>query len=192
MGKHNRSPIPSFPPDIDRQRFGDWLSGFVDGEGCFVLTTRKRMPYSQPSPTVRLAISLRADDRPVLDLIRSYLGCGCIGIADRPHAGNDKPAAQFRVNSIVDLAQIIVPHFDLHPLFAKKKRDFAIWRQAVLLCKQVHDRISTVRNNCKWTLAELAEFKSLFVLLRSQRQYQAPALPMPPPKLNPPTRGLFD
>ena len=32
-----KSIIPSFPAEIDRDRFGDWLSGFVDGEGCFGL-----------------------------------------------------------------------------------------------------------------------------------------------------------
>ena len=59
-----------------------YLAGFVDGEGCFVLNYRRDLKKHRPcSPAYyfwrfEFAIVLSEADKPLLELIRSKLGCG--------------------------------------------------------------------------------------------------------------------
>lgn len=119
-------PIPPFPAGIDREQFGHWLSGFVDGEGCF------RLGFYKKKPTAAFSISLRADDKPILELIRSYLGCGKpIYVAKGLNRGKESPIAMYVVTGVPSLHDIIIPHFQRCPLRAKKGNDFVVWSQAI-------------------------------------------------------------
>lgn len=58
---------------VDRD-FGNWLAGFIDGEGSFYITRdKKRRPYR-----ARFSIALRSDDRPILEECKSKSGIGSI------------------------------------------------------------------------------------------------------------------
>lgn len=104
---------------IDFQRDA-WLAGFVDGEGCFTVDERG-IP--------RLTIKLRADDLAVLEGLRASFGGG---LTVHDAAGARRPVASWHVVSKRDLTALL-RYFDRHPLRAKKARDYAIWRQAVIL-----------------------------------------------------------
>lgn len=92
---------------------GNYIAGFVDGEGCFYLNYRreiKRTRKGQPQYyrwTPYFAISMRKDDRNILELIKDTLKCGKI----------------FNLK--------IVPFFRRYSLRAKKRMDFDLWAQAV-------------------------------------------------------------
>lgn len=203
MAKAN--PIAPFPSDIDRDAFGYWLSGFTDGEGCFCLQDGKpRRPNDKSaSLTPSISISLRRDDLPILQLIQSYWQCGGIvhygsyaPKVGRPRLGN--PSSLYYIHAFSDLANIVVPHFERYPLFAKKKRDFAIWKQAVLLKAEVAARKyrglpSGKGCTPKWTDAEVAFYRSLKAALEAGRRYNSKTTSTPdrPPRPNKP-KGLFD
>ena len=63
---------------------GDYVAGFVDGEGCFYLTYRSEIRYERPGKpkyfrwTPYFAINLRQDDKEILEKIRNTLSCGNI------------------------------------------------------------------------------------------------------------------
>src|SRR3989338_2115007 len=63
---------------------GDYIAGFVDGEGCFYLTYRSEKKYSRPGQPIYhrwvpyFAIVLREDDREILEKIKHTVGCGTI------------------------------------------------------------------------------------------------------------------
>lgn len=40
-------------------------------------------------------------------------------------------SAQFRVASLKDLTNIIIPHFDKYPLLTQKKADFLLFKKAI-------------------------------------------------------------
>jgi len=109
---------------------GDYIAGFVDGEGCFALKFHRDVKYKRKdSPVyfywdVEFAILLRQDDYGILEKIKSTLGCGHISIAKRG-------SARYAVNDIIDLSEKIVPFFETHPLYAKKLNDFILWKEAV-------------------------------------------------------------
>lgn len=100
-----------------------WLSGFADGEACFVIAPRTDRGVGW---TVRFQIGLRADDVLVLEQLQAAFG-GTWRFVPR-REGN--PQAMWTVAGKRELAGL-VDYFDRFPLRAKKARDYAIWRRAV-------------------------------------------------------------
>jgi hypothetical protein len=170
-------PIPPFPTDIDREAFGHWLSGFVDGEGCFLLAmyARRANPLRK-TPMASLRILLRADDLPILQEIQSFFGCGhintdrrltCFATMKAPHEGRS-----LTIGRAADLATRVVPHFERFTLRAKKARDFEVWKQGVLL---VHRVVGNSRGSgVPWTDPLLEQFQSLCQRLKDGRRYESP------------------
>jgi hypothetical protein len=95
------------------------LAGFADGDGCFLIKTRKSAAYKL-GLSVNLAFILTQDIRD-LDLLQSlvtYLKCGKISIA------TNGLTCEFRVNRLADLLNIIIPFFLKYPLEGEKRLDF--------------------------------------------------------------------
>jgi hypothetical protein len=158
----NSHPITPFPAEIDRNYFGAWLSGFTDGEGCF----RLYLNGATKTPAAKFAISLRRDELSILTLIHSYLKCGAVDLRN-PHPPS-KPQAVFRIDKGVDLATIVVPHFERFPLMAKKSMDFGLWAQAVKLIYSVSLRPIRLR----WTKEDRNQFYDIQDTLHEQREYR--------------------
>ncbi len=191
-------PIAPFPADIDRTRFGDWLAGFTDGEGCFLLNYAKRNePHKAHYAAATFIITLRADDQNILECIAAFLECG--HLRHRTTCGPSKPQFSFRVSAIADLMTKVIPVFKRHPLLAKKSRDFAIWSTGVELAYQVSRRRWEYKNKgmrgglCpKWTPEETRHFIALVDTLKAQRQFKAADVEIPKGPQKSPQRTLFD
>lgn len=173
-----------FPDNIDRDDFGHWLSGFVDGEGSFVLTDKRSTVRKDPSCNLRaiFQINMRADEEEIITTIKSYFQCGTISF--KPAKGNANPMIEFRVDATGDLKNIVVAHFDRYPLRAKKRRDFAIWRKAVALLYEIKKRKVQSKGGrsgtcSKWKQPEIAAFLSLHDAIREQRIYNQRHIPVP-------------
>ncbi len=194
-----RQYIPSFPEDIDRNYFGNYLSGFVDGEGYFGLIWSP----ARNTGVATLVIELRHDDAEILDLIQSYFGCGYLFLRE-VGKWTPNPKTGLHFSKIRDLAKIVVPHFDAFPLRAKKKNDFAVWRQGVELLYRIRQKRMSKGGHpsgfvAKWTDQNKAEFMALVDLLKETRAYKPPGsdpIPLPkPPSSNGTTHSqslLFD
>ena len=99
-----------------------YLSGYVDGEGCFTVSI-------SPRPTIvvgwevrpSLSVSQNGDRSEVLLLMQKYLGCGTI----RPDR-SDK-TLKWEVRSLPVLIARINPHFETYPLLSGKQRDFELF-----------------------------------------------------------------
>lgn len=166
-----------FPPDIERNGFGYWLSGFIDGEATFQLRKNK-IRNGKENRLAFIRISLRADDAPVLGLIQSYWQCGNIVYSDnsRSRIPNAKPVMSYAVASIRDLKFIVLPHLEQFQMFAKKKNDFAIWRKGVDLAWSIQSREKVPRFekggfHPVWSSADKELFDSLSAELASQRTF---------------------
>ena len=92
-----------------------------------------------------------------------------------------------------DINRVVIPHFEKHPLYAKKARDFVIWRTAVELLVRIE--LKSHKRGCgsgrgfpkTWTPDDREEFKAIIAALRESRQFNAPAVLPPissPPRPN--------
>ena len=101
---------------------GYYFAGFVDGEGSFHLTFRRRQDYKLPWK-VSLCLNVSQKDRVILALFKRHLQCGTI----RNKGGG---VWMFEVNNLAAIRSNVIPFFRRFGfLSAKKKRDFAIFQQ---------------------------------------------------------------
>lgn len=172
----------------NRDAFGHWLSGFVDGEGCFQLRTRRNGRTNAKFPGVRFMLGLRADDDAILVEIRDFLGCGTIQYKHwlSPSASkNTKPQCRLTVERLGELVSAVIPHFDRYPLRAKKRRDYVFWREGALLCSAIAARRPNHRKGVKgqlpkWLPAETERFLELKAAMESTRRYDSAPAVLPP------------
>lgn len=114
---------------------GDYIAGFVDGEGCFYINFRRDVRHDRKNKPVYFyweigfAIAMRADDKDILEKIRETLNCGKVTV-------NKQGSARFQITDINELAGKIVPFFEKYELRAKKRADFILWREAVEIFKR--------------------------------------------------------
>lgn len=178
--------IDPFPTDIDRDAFGHWLSGFTDGEGCFILGLRQ-MRNGYWNARVKFQIGLRSDDRAALELIQKFWQCGTIRrmCAEKQTGVSwvSNETVCFHIEGVEKLRDIVVPHFERYPLRAKKSRDFSIWKRGVELVARIkvqpRRRGEFGRRHAggfqpKWTAENWEEFSSLVATLRETRQFLIP------------------
>ena len=63
----------------------------------------------------------------MLKKIQSYFGIGII--SERANLN----IVIFSVQSRIDITNVIIPHFDKHPLITQKKADYLLFKQAINL-----------------------------------------------------------
>ena len=104
-----------------------WVSGFVDGEGCFHIGINPN-----PEMTVKyqvlpeFTVVQHKRDIKVLHALKAYFGCGVV----RTNHG-DRLA--YRVRSKDHHLEIIIPFFEKHPLITQKRSDFEKFRKVLHL-----------------------------------------------------------
>jgi hypothetical protein len=104
-----------------------WVSGFVDGEGCFTVSILKNSELKTGwRVKATFSIQLHSLDYALLEEIKAYFGVG--GIIKK---GED--AVQFSVSSLKDLTNVIIPHFDKFPLVTQKRADYLLFKQIIHL-----------------------------------------------------------
>ena len=109
----------------------NFITGFVDAEGSFVVLIRKLPNYKSGwRVETRFQIGIGKKDRPILELIKSFLG----GVGK---ISEELTSVELRVSSITDIINIIIPHFEKYPLLTQKKADFEIFK---LIVKLINDK----------------------------------------------------
>jgi hypothetical protein len=115
----------------------DYVVGLVDGEGSFAVhLNRSRRRRAKVEP--RFCLKLKAEDRPILDELREFFGCGKVYI-QRDRRPNHGLCFRFEVSNRSDLWEKVIPFFQRHPpRFPSKKRDFAIFERILELIASDH------------------------------------------------------
>src|SRR5947208_3670907 len=113
------------PPSSIRRRpwslpmdLASYISGFVDGEGCFCVSF-------QPSKRHRLrwevrpsfSVSQNVERAELLFVIRKLWRCGTI----RPDR-SDK-TIKYEIRNVRELVEVVLPHFRAYPLQSSKQKD---------------------------------------------------------------------
>jgi LAGLIDADG endonuclease len=106
-------------PRHSREFLSAYISGYVDGEGCFTVSISPRSKLAvgwevRPS----LSVSQNGDRAEVLQLIQAHFGCGSI----RPDR-SDK-TLKWETRRLEDILDRVIPHFEDFPLLSGKRMEF--------------------------------------------------------------------
>lgn len=116
--------ISKIPIDI-----GYYLAGFTDGEGSFNISFRPRPDYKLPWK-VSVSFNVSQKDKVILALFKRYIGCGTL-------RGRSDGIWYYEVTNLNAVVENVIPFFERFKfLSAKKKRDFAKFKQIVALIQK--------------------------------------------------------
>ena len=106
-----------------------WITGFVDGEGCFHVGINKHSDMSAGYQVLpEFTVVQHERDVQVLHALKAHFDCGVV----RKNHG-DRMA--YRVRGQKHLLERIIPFFVEHPLKTKKHVDFEKFRKVLLMMK---------------------------------------------------------
>lgn len=118
-----------------------WITGFVDGEGCFSVSI-----FRNPTAKTKLGwqvfcefvVSQGEKSRKSLDLIKTYFNCGYI-VENKRKDNHHETMLKYCVRSLSDLQNKIVPFFETNRLQTYKRKDFKVFKKVVgLVSKKKH------------------------------------------------------
>ena len=111
-----------------------WVTGFADAESSFSLKLSKKSTLKSGWTVVpEFRIELHYRDILLLRRIKYYFG---IGIISEYESSNK---VVYSVQSLRDIVNVIIPHFDKYPLITQKNADYLLFKQAInLLNSKVH------------------------------------------------------
>jgi hypothetical protein len=120
-------------PDISSKLSPDWITGFIDGEGCFHIGISKHDELRFGHQILpELTVVQHKRDINLLYQLRSAMRCG---VVRRNHG--DRYC--WRVRDLKNLAEIILPFFEKHPLKSKKGVEFRKFAKVVkMMVKKEH------------------------------------------------------
>jgi hypothetical protein len=106
-------------PRYSREFLSAYISGYVDGEGCFTVSIAPRASLLvgwevRPS----FSVSQNGDRAEVLHAVMAFFGCGSI----RPDRSDR--TVKWETRRLEDLLGRVIPHFEQFPLVSGKRLDF--------------------------------------------------------------------
>ncbi len=106
-------------PWFSRKFLSAYISGYVDGEGCFTVSISPRAKLVagwevRPS----FSVSQNGDRAEVLHALQAYFGCGSI----RPDRSDR--TLKWETRRLEDLLGRVIPHFEQYPLISGKRLDY--------------------------------------------------------------------
>jgi len=107
-----------------------YVTGFVDGEGCFLISfsLRSKMKLGievRPS----FSVSQHKRSKYIIFFLQQFFRCGGVRFSKKDQ--NYK----FEVRNITELVKVIIPHFIKYPLMTSKKDEFERFAK---ICKLIY------------------------------------------------------
>ena len=107
-----------------------WITGFVDGEGCFHVGINPHADMSTGYQVLpEFTVVQHERDVQLLHALKALFGCG---VVRRNHG--DRMA--YRVRGRGHLLERIIPFFEKHPLKSRKRQDFIKFRRILLMMER--------------------------------------------------------
>ena len=107
-----------------------WVTGFVDGEGCFHVGIAKHPDMAAGVQVLpEFTVVQHERDLQLLHALKAFFGCGVV-------RRNHGERMAYRVRGLEHLSTKIAPFFSEHPLKSSKRVDFLKWRRVVLMMER--------------------------------------------------------
>ena len=123
----------------ERLKITGWITGFVDGEGCFSISIfRNKTSRFGWQVFPEFAVTQGEKSLKSLDLIRKFFGCGKIFV-NRRHDNHKENIYRYCIRSPKDLSATIIPFFNKNKLRTSKIEDFKYFSKAIgMIIKREH------------------------------------------------------
>jgi hypothetical protein len=133
-GADNQQERPSSSNWLDRihDDLGNWVAGFVDGEGSFNVPIRRESDRGLPW-RVSLSFNVSQIGPEAPELLRQVFGAGTV-------RGRGDGVFYFEVTKPTDLEERIFPFFDRFPLRSPKRKDLLVFRKIAELVRSGRHR----------------------------------------------------
>lgn len=128
-----------------------WITGFVDGEGCFSIEVNKTKG-KKPQIQVALTVVQSKSDEQVLYALKDYFECG--SVTDNKKGDDYETRRMWRVKSIKHFTEKIIPFFEKHKLKTKRRIEFQRVR-AICIALQRKDHEDPVKFEKMLRMADL-------------------------------------
>lgn len=123
--------------DLKKEQLGYFLAGFVEGEGSFNVSLRRKVDYKVNWQVV-MSFNVSQKDPTILYILKDQLQCGIIKIRKRDGLHS------FDATNPEDLIRRVIPYFRQYPVLSEsKKRNFAIFCDIAELMKKGEHRTPT-------------------------------------------------
>jgi len=106
-----------------------WLTGFIDGESCFIINVQKSPKGNNCSIGLHFYITQDIRDIELMKVIINYLNCGYLV------PKSTKSVIDLKVGKFEDNLLKIIPFLQEYPLQSIKQKDFQDWVKASILIK---------------------------------------------------------
>lgn len=116
-------PVAQIPENISM----NWITGFIDGEGCFYVGISKDKTKTGFSIKLNLKITQHIRDKLLFKKIQDTLGCG------RVYESSEYSRVDFMVTNLSELSSVILPLFYKYPLRGSKSLDLKDFIEVVKL-----------------------------------------------------------
>ncbi len=130
--------ISSADNQQERLKTVGWITGFVDGEGCFTVSIFKN-PRAQRKLGWQVfpefVVSQGKKSINTLELIKDFFDCGSI-IHNKRKDNHHEDMYKYCVRSLEDLQKKIIPFFNQYPLRSAKQNDFFIFKEIIIKIAQ--------------------------------------------------------
>lgn len=125
--------------------FASYVTGFIDGEGCFSVSFNLREKL-KTKIEVRPSFAIGQNKRSleILKKIRQFFNCGNIRFS------KSDQCFKYEVRNIDELRKLIIPHFRKFPLMTVKKADFEIF-------SKICDRVAQTKHRNPEHLKEIIQ-----------------------------------
>jgi hypothetical protein len=108
----------------------EWITGFVDGEGCFHVGIAQHPDMASGYQVLpEFTVVQHERDVQLLHALKAYFGCGVV-------RRNHGERMAYRVRGLEQLRTQVVPFFLKHPLKSRKRVDFEKFRRVILLMER--------------------------------------------------------
>ena len=123
--------------DLKKEELGYFLAGFVEGEGSFNVSLRRKADYKVNWQVV-MSFNVSQKDPTILQILKDELKCGIIKVRKRDGLHS------YDATNPDDIIKHVIPYFQTYPVLSEsKKRNFTIFCKIADLMKKGEHKTPT-------------------------------------------------
>lgn len=100
-----------------------WVTGFIDGEGSFIIAILPSTSPNGKKVSLRLSVTQKSQSAGILYELQNFFGCGQV-------IPSSRNCMRFIVQKKEDILFKVIPHFNKYPLVTSKGLNFESFKEA--------------------------------------------------------------